>query len=91
MKSVRVVIEGRVQGVAFRDWTRRTAQGFGVEGWVRNRRDGSVEALFCGNPETVDQMLAASRDGPPAAKVSAVRIVEEDAAPEIGFRVLPTT
>lgn len=67
-----VVIRGRVQGVGFRAWTEYTALERGIQGWVRNRRDGSVEALFVGPPDVVDAMVAASRDGPRGARVDAV-------------------
>ena len=68
----RIRIEGRVQGVWFRAWTVREALGRGLGGWVRNRADGSVEALFAGDPTTVDAMIQACRRGPPAADVRAV-------------------
>ena len=67
-----VVIRGRVQGVGFRAWTEYTALERGIQGWVRNRRDGSVEALFVGPPDVVDAMVAACRDGPRGARVDAV-------------------
>ena len=69
---VQVLIRGRVQGVGFRAWTEITALELGVEGWVRNRRDGSVEALFAGSEEVVLTMAELCRDGPPGAKVEAV-------------------
>jgi acylphosphatase len=68
----RVVIRGRVQGVGFRAWTECTALERGVQGWVRNRRDGSVEALFVGPAETVAEMIEACRHGPPGARVDFV-------------------
>ncbi|MBI3113843.1 MAG: acylphosphatase, partial [Rhodospirillales bacterium] len=71
-KAVRVVIEGRVQGVWFRGWTVDEASRRGLRGWVRNRRDGSVEALFAGAAESVDDMVNACRTGPPAARVETV-------------------
>ena len=63
-RAVRVRIEGSVQGVGFRYWTERVATELGLAGWVRNRRDGSVEALFCGPAEDVAEMLERCRDGP---------------------------
>jgi len=57
----RAIIRGRVQGVGYRDWTRHVARGRDIEGWVRNRRDGSVEALFAGSREAIMGMLAACR------------------------------
>ncbi len=67
-----VVIRGRVQGVGFRAWTEYTALERGIQGWVRNRRDGSVEALLVGPPDVVDAMVAACRDGPRGARVDAI-------------------
>jgi len=67
-----VVIRGRVQGVGYRAWTEYTALEIGLEGWVRNRRDGTVEALFAGPQEEVEAMLEACRQGPPGARVAAV-------------------
>jgi acylphosphatase len=68
----RVVIRGRVQGVGYRAWTEYTALDLDLEGWVRNRRDGTVEALFAGPQEAVEAMLDACRQGPPGARVTAV-------------------
>jgi acylphosphatase len=67
-----VSIRGRVQGVGYRAWTEYTALERGLQGWVRNRRDGSVEALFVGPPEVVAAMIAACNDGPPGARVTAI-------------------
>lgn len=69
---VSVHIRGRVQGVGYRAWTETTALERGLEGWVRNRRDGSVEALFGGSPSAVTAMMEACRRGPPGARVDAV-------------------
>jgi acylphosphatase len=77
MKCVRVRIEGRVQGVAYRAWTERRACELALSGWVRNRLDGSVEALFCGPGEVVEQMIAACHKGPAAATVSSVQVLAE--------------
>jgi acylphosphatase len=86
----RVCIEGRVQGVWFRAWTAEQAMARGLKGWVRNRGDGSVEALFAGPEAAVEDMLRACREGPPAAAVSAV-IAEPAEAPDgDGFLQLPT-
>ena len=57
-KAVRVVVKGRVQGVFFRDWTVETARSLGLAGWVRNRRDGTVEVLLSGDPDRVDEMVS---------------------------------
>lgn len=74
MKSVRVSIEGRVQGVWYRGWTVQEAQRRGIAGWVRNRRDGTVEAVFHGVDQQVEDMVEACWNGPPAARVDAVRV-----------------
>ena len=89
-KAIRVVIEGRVQGVWFRGWTVDEASRRGLRGWVRNRRDGSVEALFAGDEGKVDEMVALCRQGPPAAVVTNVTEHPADAPPEPGFRHAPT-
>ena len=89
-KIVRVVITGRVQGVWFRAWTIQEASARKLDGWVRNRRDGSVEALFAGPADVVDDMLKACRTGPEAARVADVAVTEEHEAPQPGFRKLPT-
>ena len=68
----RIVIRGRVQGVGFRAWTEMMAVEQGLEGWVRNRRDGSVEAVFAGSQDTVLAMIALCRQGPRGARVDAI-------------------
>ncbi len=90
-ECLRARIRGRVQGVWFRAWTERTARSLGLSGWVRNRADGSVEALFCGSAEAVKRMLELLHEGPPAARVDSVE-TEPDAPPvlEEGFCILPT-
>ena len=67
-----VSIRGRVQGVGFRAWTEHLALRHGLEGWVRNRRDGSVEAVFCGPDQAVAAMVAACRKGPRGSGVDDV-------------------
>ena len=91
MKTVHVTIEGRVQGVAYRAWTERTARALELSGWVRNRRDGTVEAVFCGEAKMVDRMVALCGEGPPVARVSAVRMLPpaDDPPPPL-FQVLAT-
>jgi acylphosphatase len=89
-KAVRAVISGTVQGVWYRAWTIEQAQARGLDGWVRNRRDGSVEAVFAGDAPTVDDMVAACRRGPDAAVVSAIELIPEAEMPAAGFRKLPT-
>ncbi len=85
--GVRARIHGRVQGVWYRAWTESTARKLGLSGWVRNRADGTVEALFCGPAEAVSRMLELAHEGPPAARVD--RIVAVDDSPVTGdFRVL---
>lgn len=87
--AVRVRIEGRVQGVWFRAWTQEEAVRRGLRGWVRNRLDGTVEAVFVGPEAVVDAMIVACHEGPPAALVTDVRI-EKAEDPGAGFRKLPT-
>ncbi len=89
-KAVTVRIHGRVQGVWFRSWTSKEASSRGLSGWVRNRADGSVEALFAGPIAAVDGMLAACRRGPPMAAVSGVETAPAAAPADSGFRFLPT-
>jgi acylphosphatase len=66
------MIRGRVQGVGYRAWVEYTASDHGLAGWVRNRRDGAVEAVFAGPSEAVDAMLSACRRGPPGSRVDRV-------------------
>jgi acylphosphatase len=68
------IISGRVQGVFFRVETKRAADGFGVFGWVKNRRDGTVEALFEGDQDRVDAVLEWCKEGPAHARVFAVNV-----------------
>src|SRR4051794_28821142 len=75
-----VTIHGRVQGVGFRYWTRRRATARGLDGWVRNRRDGTVEAVFAGDQQAVADMIELCRRGPDAARVD--RIEEKPAWPD---------
>lgn len=75
-----VTIRGRVQGVGYRAWLAMTAQAKGLDGWVRNRRDGSVEALLAGDQTVVTDMIAACHRGPSAARVDAVVVEEAGAA-----------
>ena len=88
--SVRVRIEGRVQGVWYRGWTVDQAQARKLTGWVRNRRDGSVEAVFCGPESLVEDMVALCRSGPVAAKVSQVIVEKIEDLEFDGFRQLAT-
>jgi acylphosphatase len=81
-------VSGRVQGVFFRDDCRREAAGAGVGGWVRNRPEGSVEAVFEGEPDAVDRLVSWCRKGPPSALVAEVEVVSEEPTGETRFRVL---
>jgi acylphosphatase len=75
-KTLHVLIHGRVQGVSFRAWTQHQAELHNLKGWVRNRRDGSVEAVFSGPEDLVDIMLKACHYGPAGALVERVEILE---------------
>jgi len=91
LRTVRVIVSGRVQGVGFRAWVEREAAARGLSGWVRNRRDGSVEALFSGETAAVGAMAEACRSGPRMAMVEDVTVVEATAEREWrGFRVIAT-
>lgn len=90
-RVVRVLVSGRVQGVGYRAWTVSTATGLGLEGWVRNLRDGRVEAVFAGAADVVARMIDACSAGPRAARVAAVEVADRaDEASGPGFRTLPT-
>lgn len=84
------MITGRVQGVGYRAWTADTARRHGLTGWVRNRRDGSVEALFQGEDEAIGAMLADCRNGPPSALVTDVEVTDSTEPASTTFSVLPT-
>jgi acylphosphatase len=93
---LQVTIRGRVQGIGYRAWLEHQARASELEGWVRNRRDGSVEALFCGPATAVAEMVALCRHGPPSARVENV-ISETADEDQLGLRhagerfsVLPT-
>jgi acylphosphatase len=89
-KRVHAIISGRVQGVWFRAWTSQEAEKRGLDGWVRNLADGSVEAVFSGPAEDVEDMLSLCNDGPPLARVVAVNFDEWRSPVEPGFRQLPS-
>lgn len=82
---LRVVVEGRVQGVWYRQSCQREAVSHGVAGWVRNNDDGTVEAVLEGDPESVVHVLAWMRTGPPRAVVTGVKTFEEVPRNERGF------
>jgi acylphosphatase len=90
VKSLQVRITGRVQGVGFRAWTEQEARQRGLSGWVRNRRDGSVEAVISGGDEAVTEMLGYFWQGPPASRVERVEAEPTNAPLQLGFRTLPT-
>lgn len=84
-------IEGRVQGVGYRDWMCREAARLGLHGWVRNRPDGSVQALVAGEEGAVRALLTACRRGPMMARVDRIdEALSQDEPSEPGFRKLPT-
>ena len=72
--TYKVRVTGRVQGVCFRDWTKNQACRLEISGWVRNRRDGSVEALISGSPKNIEEMLNEFAVGPSAARVTSIRL-----------------
>ena len=81
----RVVVRGRVQGVFFRDTTRRRAESLGVAGWACNRDDGAVEVVAEGEPDAVDQLVAFVSEGPRRAEVDDVDVSEEEPEGLSGF------
>jgi acylphosphatase len=82
-----VIIHGQVQGVFFREETRRRATALGVAGWVRNLPDGTVEAAFEGEPDAVEAMLAFSAEGPRGANVDRVEVEDEEPLGLAGFEI----
>jgi acylphosphatase len=92
-RTVHVSIAGRVQGVGYRAWVEDVAADLNLRGWVRNRRDGTVEAVFSGAAAAVRDMLERCKSGPPAARVTEIRATEspdgEAVPPSFEFR--PTT
>ncbi len=87
MQRRRVVVQGHVQGVFFRETTRRRALAADVSGWVRNMPDGSVEAVFEGEREAVDRLVAFAQEGPRGARVDWVDVVSEEPEGLRGFDV----
>lgn len=86
----RLVIHGRVQGVFYRGWTVETARALGLSGWVRNRRDGTVEAMISGQEDAVERMIERCHEGPDAALVERVQVEEAGDAPPAGFAQWPS-
>ena len=78
MVRKRIIVSGRVQGVFFRESTQRHASSRGVAGWVTNRSDGAVEAVFEGEPDAVESLVAYMREGPRSAEVSDVEVSDEE-------------
>lgn len=83
----RVIVTGEVQGVFFRDATRRRAESLGVAGWVANREDGTVEAVFEGEPDAVEGMVSFCGDGPGNARVAGAEVTDEPEQGQRGFEV----
>jgi acylphosphatase len=83
----RVIVHGHVQGVFFRDTARRLAERHGVAGWIRNNRDGTVEAVFEGEPAAVEELVRFAHGGPRGAVVDRVDVYEEADEGAAGFRV----
>lgn len=90
MRSVRLRIEGLVQGVGFRAFVEHEARRRRLDGWVRNRRDGGVEAVVFGPPDEIDGMLAECRRGPRGSRVDMLKVLDETGPVSAGFEVLPT-
>jgi len=90
MKTVTVRITGLVQGVGYRAWAEKIARERGVSGWIRNRRDGSVEALVSGPDDKVEEVLGYFWNGPTASRVDRVEAQPAIALMQLGFRTLPT-
>ncbi len=83
----RVIVHGSVQGVFFRDSARRLAQQRGVSGWITNRRDGAVEAVFEGEPAAVERLVRFMHEGPRGAQVKSVDVSDEEPEGATGFSV----
>ncbi|MFO1242519.1 MAG: acylphosphatase [Rickettsiales bacterium] len=88
--SKHLIISGRVQGVGYRAWTVKNAERLGLTGWVRNRTEGTVEAVLAGDAASVDEMIEACRKGPLAAKVTDIQIRGWDESVAAHFQHLDT-
>jgi len=89
LRTAKLRVEGNVQGVGFRNWTQRLAVQLGLTGWVRNRRDGSVEIVVHGPVLAVEDAIARCKIGPRSAKVTALTVDETEIPDVEGFAVLP--
>jgi acylphosphatase len=90
VRTVHIRVEGRVQGVGYRAFVERHARDLGLSGWVRNRHDGSVEAVLQGAPGMVEGMLKMCSAGPPASRVDRVEVIGEGVGAFQPFEVRPT-
>lgn len=90
MSGCRLRIHGRVQGVSFRYWAMERARALGVSGWVRNRRDGSVELVAYGPDQAVEALIVDCREGPPAAEVERIEAERVEGEGTPGFRITAT-
>jgi len=89
-RTVRLRIHGRVQGVWYRGWMVEEAEKLGLDGWVRNRRDGSVEAVVRGDETLIRHLVERCREGPPAARVSDIEETPTEEKVSPGFHQAPT-
>jgi acylphosphatase len=89
-RTVHIRVEGRVQGVGYRAFVEMQGEGLGLTGWVRNRRDGSVEAVLQGSPAAIEDMLDLCRKGPPAARVDRLEVLGEGVGVFTRFEVRAT-
>ncbi|MDA7946294.1 MAG: acylphosphatase [Hyphomicrobiaceae bacterium] len=87
ISTIKVLIEGRVQGVWFRGWTVENARELDLDGWVQNRRDGTVQAVFSGPDYKIQEMLRRCEEGPPLADVAAIKAQPHTHDVQRGFRV----
>jgi acylphosphatase len=90
MTARRLIIEGRVQGVGYRWWAVGEARALGLRGWVRNRRDGSVELLAIGEADALDRLAGSCAEGPPGARVDRVAVSQTEEEAPSGFEQRPT-
>jgi acylphosphatase len=88
--AIHLVVHGRVQGVGYRWWTQQAALRLGLDGWVRNRTDGTVELLAIGEPAMLEQLAQACRQGPSAARVAHIRRDQATDDGSAGFETLAT-